>query len=131
MVWARPHRGGCAAESVNQEAVMLHDTIAKIESKLQNSQNMSAERKAELLDLLNTLRAEVNELSKTERDKAQSIVGFAEISAHEAIRDQKNPELLDLSLKGFSSSVTEFEKSHPRLVQIVNRISTMLSNMGI
>jgi hypothetical protein len=110
---------------------MLHETIAKIEAKLQNSKSMSEERKSELLDLLNTLRSEVNELSKTDRDKAQSIAGFAEISAHEATRDQKNPELLDLSLKGFSSSVTEFEKSHPQMVQIVNRISTMLSNMGI
>jgi len=38
---------------------------------------------------------------------------------------------LRLSLEGLSSSVGELEKSHPRLVQIVNAISNTLSNLGI
>jgi len=36
-----------------------------------------------------------------------------------------------LSLEGLSSSVEGFEKSHPKLVQIVNAISNTLSNLGI
>jgi hypothetical protein len=38
---------------------------------------------------------------------------------------------MELSLKGLSSSVEGFEKSHPQLVQVVNRICTTLSNLGI
>jgi hypothetical protein len=73
----------------------------------------------------------VANLSKTHEEQAQSIAGFAEISTHEAIRSEQNPRLLKLSLEGLSSSVDELEKSHPRLVQIVNAISHTLSNLGI
>ena len=89
------------------------------------------ERRAELLNLLATLKSEVAELSKTHSDQAQSIAGFTNISAHEATRAEQNPELLNLSLKGLTSSVEGFESSHPQLVRIVNSISQTLSNLGI
>ena len=110
---------------------MIEDTIGKIESKIQGSDAIKEERRQELLQLLGTLKSEVAELSKTHGEQAQSIAAFAEISTHEATRTEQNPELLDLSLKGLSSSVAEFEDSHPRLVQIVNSISNTLSNLGI
>lgn len=81
--------------------------------------------------LVGKLKTEVGELSKTHNEEAQSIASFTQISAQEAMRSQQNPELLDLSLKGLSSSVDGFEKSHPRLVQVVNSISHTLSNLGI
>jgi hypothetical protein len=34
-------------------------------------------------------------------------------------------------VRGLRSSADGFEQSHPRLVQIVNSISNMLSNLGI
>jgi hypothetical protein len=34
-------------------------------------------------------------------------------------------------LAGLSASVEGFEKSHPKLVEIVNRICTALSGLGI
>jgi Domain of unknown function (DUF4404) len=110
---------------------MIEDTVGKIEAKIQASETISEARKRELLQLLGTLKVEVSELSKTHGEQAQSIAAFTEISAHEATRSQQNPELLDLSLKGMTSSVEGFEKSHPQLVQIVNSISQMLSNLGI
>ena len=64
-------------------------------------------------------------------EKARSIAVFAETSANEAISEQKNPELLKLSVQDLSASVDGFEQSHPELVQIVNRICTTLSNLGI
>ena len=85
----------------------------------------------ELMQLLGTLKSEVAELSKTHGEQAQSIAGFTEVSAHEATRAEQNPELLRLSLQGLGSSVRELEESHPRLVQIVNAISSALSNLGI
>lgn len=110
---------------------MIEDTVSKIEAKIQASDSIKDERKRELLHLLGTLKSEIDELSKTHGEQAQSIAGFAEVSTHEATRAEQNPELLDLSLKGLSSSVEGFEKSHPQLVRIVNAISNTLSNLGI
>ena len=110
---------------------MLEETIGKIESKIEGAETIKDDRRRELLQLLGTLKAEVAELSKTHGEQAQSIAGFAEVSTHEATRAEQNPRLLQLSLEGLSSSVTELEKSHPRLVQIVNAISNTLSNLGI
>ena len=109
---------------------MIDETISKIEARLQ-AEGLDADRRRELLDLLATLKSEVAALAKTHSEDAQSIAGFAEISAHEATRSEKNPRLLDLSLKGLNSSVEGLENSHPRLVQIVNAISNTLSNLGI
>ena len=110
---------------------MIEDTVSKIEAKIRAADAIKDERKRELLELLGTLKSEVAELSETHGEQAQSIAGFTEVSAHEATRSEQNPELLSLSLKGLSSSVEGFEKSHPRLVQIVNAISNTLSNLGI
>lgn len=110
---------------------MIDDTVSHIEAKIQASDSIKEDRKRELLQLLGTLKAEIASLSATNQDQAQSIAGFTELSAHEATRPKQNPELLQLSLKGLSSSVDGFEKSHPRLVQIVNAISTTLSNWGV
>jgi hypothetical protein len=110
---------------------MIKDTVRKIEEKIQVADAIDCEKKRELLQLLGTLKCEVLKLSETHQDHAQSIAGFTEISAHEATRLNQNPELLALSLKGLSTSVEGFEQSHPRLVQIVNAITSTLSNLGI
>jgi hypothetical protein len=110
---------------------MIEDTIGKIEARIQGAETVKEERRQELLELLGTLKSEVAELSKTHQEQAQSIASFTELSTHEAIRTEQNPELLDLSLRGLGSSVRGFEESHPRLVQIVNSISSTLSNLGI
>ena len=110
---------------------MIEDTIGEIEARVQSADSIKEERRHELLQLLGTLKSEVAELSRTHEEHAQSIAGFAQVSAHEATRSEKNPQLLKLSLEGLSSSVEELEKTHPRLVQIVNAISHTLSNLGI
>jgi hypothetical protein len=110
---------------------MIRDTISKIENKLRSAGSLSQDGRRELLSLVATLRQEITELSKTDADQAQSIAGFAETSTHEATRLEKKPELLKHSLTGLEASVEGFEESHPNLVQIVNRICTTLSNIGI
>ena len=110
---------------------MIEETIGKIEARIQSADTIKDERRHELLQLLGTLKSEVAQLSKTHGEQAESIAGFAEVSTHEATRAEQNPQLLKLSLQGLSSSVTELEKSHPQLVQIVNAISNTLSNLGI
>lgn len=110
---------------------MIKDTLAKIEARLQNADAITPDKRRELQELLAKLKSEVAGLSETHSEQAESIAGFTEISAHEATREKQNPKLLELSLDGLTSSVEEFEKSHPQLVQVVNAISNALSNLGI
>jgi hypothetical protein len=110
---------------------MIEKTISEIEAKIGGADSVSAERKQELLKLLGTLKTEVAKLSKTHGEQADSIAGFAQLSAHEATRTDQNPELRELSVQGLRSSVTGFELTHPQLAQIVNNISNTLSNLGI
>ena len=88
-------------------------------------------RKAELLRQMATLRAELDELARTDADRAKTIAGFAELSAHEATRPEPQPELLRLSVTGLEKSVQKFEDTHPRLVEVVGSLSAILSNIGL
>ena len=110
---------------------MNESNLNEIEAKIRAAKSISADRKRELLQLLGTLKSEIAKLSRTHDEQAQSIAGFAELSAHEATRQQQNPQSLQHSLAGLRSSVEGFEKSHPQLVRIVNSISNTLSNLGI
>ncbi len=110
---------------------MIENTIGEIEAKIGGAESVTAERKAELLKLLGTLKTEIAELSKTHGEQASSIANFAQTSAHEATRETPNPQSLEHSVQGLRSSVDGFEQSHPKLVQIVNSISNTLSNLGI
>jgi hypothetical protein len=110
---------------------MIHDTIAELETRIKRSEAVKPENRTELLELLSRLRAEIGALPPTHDEDAESIAGFARVSAHEALRENRNPELVQLSLEGLSSSVGQFEKSHPSLVQVVNRICETLANIGI
>jgi len=110
---------------------MIEKTITEIEAKIRGAESVNAERKQELLNLLGTLKTEIADLSKTRGEQADSIAGFARLSAHEAMRSEPNPQLREISLQGLQSSVEDLEQSHPRLTQIVNRISKMLSDLGI
>lgn len=88
-------------------------------------------KKAELLQQFSTLRAEIDELARTNADRAKTIAGFADLSVHEATRPKPHPELLKLSVTGLQKSVQEFEETHPRLVEIVGSLSAILSNIGL
>jgi Domain of unknown function (DUF4404) len=110
---------------------MIRDRLDKIEEKLRQSKTVKESDKTELLILLATLRTEITDLSRTHYEHAESIAGFAELSAHEATRSEKSPELFNLSIEGLTSSVQGFEGSHPKLVGIINTFCTMLSNLGI
>ena len=110
---------------------MIDKTISEIEAQIGGAEAVSAERKQELLQLLATLKTEVAELSKTHGEEASNIAGFAKLSAQEATRPGANPQAREDSIKSLQSSTGGFEESHPRLVEIVNRISKMLSDLGI
>jgi hypothetical protein len=110
---------------------MIQDRLDKIEEKLKQSSAVKENDKAELLNLLKTLRTEIASLSQTHHEQAESVVRFAELSTHEATRNEKSSDLINLSIEGLTSSVQGFEVSHPKLVEIINTFCTMLAKLGI
>lgn len=110
---------------------MIEKTIGDIEARISSADSVSAAHKQELLRLLATLKAEVAALSKSNVEQADSIAGFMQLSAREAMRAEPNPQLREISNQGLRSSVEGIEQSHPKLVQIVNSISNTLANLGI
>jgi hypothetical protein len=110
---------------------MIRQTIENIEKRIKDTDSLSSKDKQEFLHLLSTLEAEVTSLSKTNPEQAESITGFTKVSTHEAMREQKNPQLVKLSINGLTSSVEGFEETHEDLVRIVNSLAVMLSSIGI
>lgn len=110
---------------------MIQETIKKIEQRVKGSQTLSEAGRQDLLALLSDLKGEMDDLSQTDREQAQSITNYFDISTHEVTRRGKQPKLLQHSLDGLSASVDGFETSHPKLVMLVNRICTTLSNLGV
>jgi len=110
---------------------MARTTIEKIEEMIRTNKSLQEGNKAQLLSLLATLKPEMVKFSNDRAEHAESVAGFIERSAHEALRQQKNPTLLKLAIDGLSASVKGFEVSHPQLVENVNTIASALANIGI
>lgn len=108
---------------------MIEDTLHKLEQRLESSENLTPESRQALQNLVSELRREIATLEDSER--AESIAGFTDNSTREALRTEKDEDLLDLSLQGLKSSTREFEVSHPSLTSVVNSICQQLSNLGI
>jgi len=110
---------------------MIEETIKKIEARIQSTENLPADKKEELYSLVHTLKKEIEELSKTDIEHARSIAGFTELSTHEATRSDKKPKLLQSAIDGLTLTIDGFESKHPKLSEVINRISNTLSNLGI
>lgn len=110
---------------------MIDETIEKIRQQLQQSRNLPPKKRAELMDLVAQLKTEIADLSKSDPERAQTIAGFAERSAQEATRDTQEPETVKNAIDELESSVADFEAAHPKLIAVVNRIASTLSNLGI
>ncbi|MBI5624657.1 MAG: DUF4404 family protein [Elusimicrobia bacterium] len=110
---------------------MVKETIKRIEAAIKSIQAGDNAKKQELLKLLNNLKAEIESLSRTHVEQAHTIAGYTALAAHESSRKQKSEELLEHATEGLSLSVQGFEASHPKLVETVNSICTMLAGVGI
>ena len=92
---------------------MLDETLAKLETNIRASDAIQADKKAELLRLLATLKSEIATLEHTHAEHAESVIGLAEKSMHEAIRQPKDPQLAASALQELAVSVAELEVSAP------------------
>ncbi len=110
---------------------MLKKTLETLEAKIKTSANIPEEKKSEYFDILERLNEEINELGKSDKEKAESISGFTKVSAHESTRKEIDQNLITIAADGLNESVKEFEASHPRLVSTVNDFMTFLSKLGI
>ena len=107
---------------------MTDEHIEKTKSAIESAENIPADRKAELLDLLSKLKPAIAKVSQTHHEDARSIARLVEASAQETIRAQKPKQHLLHELK---QSVQNFEATHPQLAAFVNQYSTLLSALGI
>lgn len=107
---------------------MIQDRIAQIEARLANAPDLPAGTRAEVAELLADLKAEVAALIDTHGAQAQTGAESADAASSRATApaDGGGDVLSELR-----ASVEGFEASHPRLVQVVDRIALALSNMGI
>ncbi len=107
----------------------MKNTIKEIREKLTEDSSINAEKKAELLGLLDELNHEMSSVESPEH--AAIIAGNIKRSAEEVIKAEKDPDLIEKSINDLNDSVMEFEVSHPKLFESVNNISAMLASMGI
>jgi chromosome segregation ATPase len=91
---------------------MIIETIAAIEAKIR-AEPMSDATKGELLQLVTTLKTEIADLEQN------------------STASREKQKVLKSSVDELRSSVAGFEKSHPKLIQAVNSISSTLSNWGV
>jgi hypothetical protein len=110
---------------------MYKETIEKIEGLLKDTQKIGTDKKQELSSLILELKTELAELPESQKEHAKSIADFTKISLDEAIRNEKDNELMSIAISGLNSSVRHFEASHINLTKITNSITGLLSNLGI
>ena len=110
---------------------MTDEHIEKTKSAIQSAENIPADRKTELLDLLSKLKPAIAKVSETHHEDARSIARLVEASAHQTIHTEKEPEQSKRLLGELKESVERFEVSHPQLAAFVTQYSTLLSALGI
>ena len=110
---------------------MIDERIDKTKAVIESAENIPADKKAELLDLLSKLKPAIAKVSETHHEHARSIARLVEASAHETIRPGKKPEHTNRLLHDLKQSVENFEASHPQLSAFVNQYSALLSALGI
>ena len=110
------------------------ETIKRIEQRIASAGSISEEARAELLGLIGELKEEADGLpADASADEVRSALGLAEISTHEISRGDRDREspLKEQTFGALQTSIQELEASHPRLAEMIARMSHVLSRMGI
>ncbi len=110
---------------------MISDRLAHLQAKLDSLPQLPAETRAEIEQLLAGLKTEIAALPQAPLASDESISSHVEDDSHDIVGDANTPDSIQLSLDRLTASVEEFEASHPELTSTVQRLATVLSNMGI
>ena len=101
---------------------MIEDKLKSIEERIRQSENMKGENKEAVLNLLAELKDEIDTSNEGVQEDVK--LGISEMG-HE------DEGIIKSAFNEINKSISEFEESHPKLVQIVNSICTQLSNSGL
>ncbi len=102
--------------------------IEAIEKKIEATSQIDAKIKKDLLDLMHSLKVELKEIHP---ETAHNIADKTNISAEKILSSGNKKNELQKDIDNLQETVGEFEASHPKLVQVVNRFCMMLSDIGI
>lgn len=105
--------------------------IEAIEKKIEATSQIDAKIKEDLLDLMRSLKTELTDLKEVNPNGAHNIADKTQVSAEKVLTSDNKQNELQKDIDGLQETVEEFEVSHPKLVQVVNRICMMLSDIGI
>ncbi|MFA6714575.1 MAG: DUF4404 family protein [Victivallaceae bacterium] len=105
--------------------------IEAIEKKIQATSQIDAKIKEDLLDLMRSLKTELSSLKDIHPETAHDIAEQTGFSTSKVLDSPEKQEDLQKSIDSLQGTVEEFEASHPKLVQVVNRLCMMLSDIGI
>lgn len=95
---ARPPRG--------YNNVMIEETLARIEAAIREARLADTKNKAELIALLEKLKAEIK-------------------------REKRSKDKLDEAADGLKEAALEFEATHPKLAAVVEEVTNLLASIGI
>lgn len=98
---------------------MVEDRIRNIEASVRGSASLPDAAKAELLELLDALRTELQGVNREHLERAEGTVGPG------------HGESLNEALGAVTGTMTALEATHPRLAALANRLALALANMGI
>jgi hypothetical protein len=93
---------------------MIEETIRQIEARLHASPNLMPDTRAELLQLVAKLRVEA-----------------AQLPSKRIPAPNPPAESMDEHVEQLRDAVTEFEDSHPKVIQLVNHLANTLAGLGI
>jgi mevalonate kinase len=105
--------------------------IENLEKKIESTSQIDAKIKEDLLDLMRSLKTELSDLKNINPDTAHDIAEKTQVSAEKILSSDNKKNELQENIDSLQGTVEEFEVSHPKLVQIVNRLCMMLSDIGI
>ena len=102
-----------------------------LKKQIEETPNISPEKRKELLDRTEALQKELQSLHTTHEDYANNIAGLAKKVTSDTL-DKKNATVEPhLTSKILSEYIRRFETSHPKLTSAINSFCHTLSNLGI
>ena len=110
---------------------MIEERMRKIEKRIEQAPGLPETERGKLLQLVATLRDEVAALARSHEEDAQSIAHFLDASTHEISRTKKQAKLIEAARHGLTTSVEDFERTHPKLFETVSQAAVVLANMGL
>jgi hypothetical protein len=123
---------------MDQLPVKTHNVVLATERRFPQSANDGLPKLSPALSLIMVEKL-INELESKIRTaefsnaahKNDLLLSLAHLKNELAAREKQNLAPLKKSVEELRSSVEGFEQSHPKIIEVVNRISSSLSNLGI